>query len=101
MGLWKQTTVPFLLRETRKGGICMYQYESNGQLTMLVLQPYVERKKVPKSRAPKPDSELIAVPYFHLDLSEGNVDLFGNHYWEMRSPLREGKPPLNTGVAPR
>ncbi len=79
----------------------MYQYESNGQLTMLVLQPYVERKKVPKSRAPKPDSELIAVPYFHLDLSEGNVDLFGNHYWEMRSPLREGKPPLNTGVAPR
>lgn len=79
----------------------MYQYEPNGQLTMLVLQPYVERKKVPKPRAPKPDSELIAVPYFHLDLSEGNVDLFGNHYWEMRSPWREGKPPLNTGVAPR
>lgn len=79
----------------------MYQYEANGQLTMLVLQPYVERKKAPKPRAPKPDSELIAVPYFHLDLSEGNVDLFGNHYWEMRSPWREGKPPLNTGVAPR
>ena len=79
----------------------MYQYEPNGQLTMLVLQPYVECKKAPKTRAPKPDSELIAVPYFHLDLSEGNVDLFGNHYWEMRSPLREGKPPLNTGVAPR
>ncbi len=79
----------------------MYQYESNGQLTMLVLEPYVERKKAPRPRAPKPDSELIAVPYFHLDLSEGNVDLFGNHYWEMRSPLREGKPPLNTGVAPR
>lgn len=79
----------------------MYQYESNGQLTMLVLQPYVERKKTPKPRAPKPDSELIAVPYFHLDLSKGNVDLFGNHYWEMRSPWREGKPPLNTGVAPR
>ena len=79
----------------------MYQYEPNGQLTMLVLQPYVERKKAPKPRAPKPDSELIAVPYFHLDLSEDNVDLFGNHYWEMRSPWREGKPPLNTGVAPR
>ena len=79
----------------------MYQYESNGQLTMLVLDPYVERKKAPKPRAPKPDSELIAIPYFHLDLSEGNVDLFGNHYWEMRSPWREGKPPLNTGVAPR
>ena len=79
----------------------MYQYESNGQLTMLVLEPYMERKKVPKPRAPKPDSELIAIPYFHLDLSEDNVDLFGNNYWEMRSPWREGKPPLNTGVAPR
>lgn len=79
----------------------MYQYESNGQLTMLVLEPYMERKKAPKPRAPKPDSELIAIPYFHLDLSEDNVDLFGNNYWEMRSPWREGKPPLNTGVAPR
>ena len=79
----------------------MYQYESNGQLTMLVLEPYVERKKAPRPRAPKPDSELIAIPYFHLDLSEDNVDLFGNPYWEMRSPWREGKPPLNTGVAPR
>ena len=79
----------------------MYQYESNGQLTMLVLEPYMERKKVPKPRALKPDSELIAIPYFHLDLSEDNVDLFGNNYWEMRSPWREGKPPLNTGVAPR
>lgn len=79
----------------------MYQYESNGQLTMLVLEPYMERKKAPKPRAPKPDSELIAIPYFHLDLSEDNVDLFGNNYWEIRSPWREGKPPLNTGVAPR
>ena len=29
------------------------------------------------------------------------MDLFGNHYWELRSPYREGKPPLNTGPAPR
>ena len=33
--------------------------------------------------------------------SPGHVDLFGNHYWELRSPYREGKPPLNTGPAPR
>lgn len=79
----------------------MYQCESNGQLTMLVLQPYVERKKAPKPRAPKPDSELISIPYYYLNLTPGHVDLFGNYYWEWRSPWREGKPPLNTGVAPR
>lgn len=79
----------------------MYQYEPNGQLTMLVMEPCMESKKAPRPKASKPESELIAVPYFHLDLSEGHVDLFGNHYWEMRSPWREGKPPLNTGVAPR
>lgn len=79
----------------------MYQYEPNGQLTMLVMDPYEEIKKAPRPKASKPDSELIAVPYFHLDLADGHVDLFGNHYWEMRSPWREGKPPLNTGVAPR
>ena len=58
-------------------------------------------KKEPKHRTSKPDSELIAVPYFHLDLAPDHVNLFGEHYWEMRSPWREGKPPLNTGVAPR
>ena len=79
----------------------MYQCESNGQLTMLVLQPYVARKKAPKPRAPKPDSELISIPYYYLNLTPGHVDLFGNYYWEWRSPWREGKPPLNTGVAPR
>jgi len=68
---------------------------------MLVLQPYVARKKAPKPRAPKPDSELISIPYYYLNLTPGHVDLFGNYYWEWRSPWREGKPPLNTGVAPR
>ena len=68
---------------------------------MLVLDPYVERKKTPKPRVPKPDSELISIPYYYLNLTPGHVDLFGNYYWEWRSPWREGKPPLNTGVAPR
>ena len=56
----------------------MYQYEPNGQLTMLVMDPYEEIKKAPRPKASKPDSELIAVPYFHLDLADGHVDLFGN-----------------------
>lgn len=79
----------------------MYQCEPNGQLTLLVLEPYLERKKAPKPRAPKPDSELIFIPYYYLNLTPGHVNLFGNYYWEWRSPLRDGKPPLNTGVAPR
>lgn len=79
----------------------MFQYEPNGQLTMLVMEPCEEIKKTPRPKVSRPDSELIAVPYFHLDLADDHVDLFGNNYWEMRSPWREGKPPLNTGVAPR
>ncbi len=79
----------------------MYQCEPNGQLTLLVLDPYVERKKAQKPRAPKPVSELISIPYYYLNLTPGHVNLFGNYYWVWRSPLREGKPPLNTGVAPR
>ncbi len=79
----------------------MYQCEPNGQLTLLVLEPYLERKKAPKPRVPKPDSELIFIPYYYLNLTPGHVNLFGNYYWEWRSPQRDGKPPLNTGVAPR
>lgn len=60
-----------------------------------------EPEKVPKHRASKPESALIAIPYFHLDLSPDHVDLFGFHYWEMRSPWSEGGQLLNTGVAPR
>ncbi|MBR2895758.1 MAG: DNA cytosine methyltransferase [Oscillospiraceae bacterium] len=79
----------------------MYPYESNGQLTMLDMEAFEEMEYSPKQKAVKPDSALIAIPYFHLDLSPDHVDLFGCHYWELRSPWREGKPPLNTGVAPR
>ena len=79
----------------------MSQYECIEQLTLLDMEPPSKVKKEPKHRTSKPDSELIAVPYFHLDLAPDHVNLFGEHYWEMRSPWREGKPPLNTGVAPR
>ncbi|MBR2131995.1 MAG: DNA cytosine methyltransferase [Oscillospiraceae bacterium] len=79
----------------------MYQYESNGQLTMLDTEAFEETEVSPKQRAVKPDSALIAIPYFHLNLSPDHVDLFGCHFWELRSPWRDGKPPLNTGVAPR
>ncbi len=79
----------------------MYQFEENGQLTMLDMNTHNKSEKAPKVRGSKPDSALIAVPYFHLNLSENHVDLFGNHYWELRSPWREGELPLNTGVAPR
>ena len=55
----------------------------------------------PKRRPGKPDSELVSIPYFHLDLLSSPVDLFGQRHWELRSPWREGKRPLNTGAAPR
>ena len=55
------------------------------------------RKKPP----PRPAEELAAIPYLHLDLVHGPVDLFGEHTWELCSPHRAGKPPLNTGPAPR
>ena len=55
----------------------------------------------PKRRSGKPDSELVSIPYFHLDLLSSPVDLFGQRHWEFRSPWREGKRPLNTGAAPR
>ena len=55
----------------------------------------------PKRRPGKPDSELVSIPYFHLDLVSGSVDLFGQRHWELRSPWRKGKRPLNTGAAPR
>ena len=79
----------------------MSQYECIEQLTLLDMEPPSKVRKEPKHRTNKPDSELIAIPYFHLDLAPDHVNLFGEHYWEMRSPWREGKPPLNTGVAPR
>ena len=79
--------------------------EASGQLALFemdelgsVEQPVKpQRRKVPS----KSVSQLVSIPYLYLDLSPGHVDLFGNPYWELRSPDREGEPPLNTGPAPR
>lgn len=79
----------------------MYLSEDNGQLTMLDCVPIEPVEKAPKPSASKPDSALSYIPYFYLNLSPDHVDLFGSHFWEMRSPYVEGKKPLNTGVAPR
>ena len=84
-----------------KGGVQIFQCEEYGQLTMLDWDASEKPEKVPKHRVTKPESALIAIPYFHLDLSPDHVDLFGFHYWEMRSPWSEGGGHLNTGVAPR
>ena len=79
-----------------------YYHEPDGQLTLLELSNPEDTAAPPRRKAPaKSVSELVAIPYLYLDLSPGHVDLFGNHYWELRSPYREGKPPLNTGPAPR
>ena len=79
----------------------MYRFDANGQLTMLELEAAEGAGAPPKRRPGKPDSELVSIPYFHLDLLSSPVDLFGQRHWELRSPWREGKRPLNTGAAPR
>ena len=78
----------------------MYRFDANGQLMMLELEAAERTGAPPKRRPGKPDSELISIPYFHLDLVSGSVDLFGQRHWELRSPWRKGKRPLNTGAAP-
>ena len=79
----------------------MYRFDTTGQMTMLDLDT-AERGGAPSKRRPgKSDSELVSIPYFHLDLLSSPVDLFGQRHWEFRSPWREGKRPLNTGAAPR
>lgn len=79
----------------------MYRFDTNGQMTMLDLDTAERGGAPPKRRPGKPDSELVSIPYFHLDLLSSPVDLFGQRHWELRSPWREGKRPLNTGAAPR
>ena len=79
----------------------MYRFDTTGQLTMLDLDTAERGGALPKRRPGKPDSELVSIPYFHLDLLSSPVDLFGQRHWEFRSPWREGKRPLNTGAAPR
>ena len=82
-----------------------YHLGSEDQLTLPGLADQEESNQAvpsPKRKAPaKPASELAAIPYLVLDLSCGHVDLFGSHYWELRSPYREGELFLNTGPAPR
>lgn len=79
-----------------------YYSEPDGQLTLLEQMSsenafdFTKKRTVSKSM-----SELIAIPYLYLDLSPNHVDLFGNHYWELRSPYQDGKLSLNTGPAPR
>lgn len=79
----------------------MYRFDTTGQMTMLDLDMAERGGAPPKRRSGKPDSELVSIPYFHLDLLSSPVDLFGQRHWEFRSPWREGKRPLNTGAAPR
>ena len=79
----------------------MYRFDANGQLMMLELEAAEGTGAPPKRRPGRPDSELVSIPYFHLDLVSGSVDLFGQRHWELRSPWRKGKRPLNTGAAPR
>jgi len=79
----------------------MYRFDTTGQMTMLDLDTAERGGAPPKRRSGKPDPELVSIPYFHLDLVSGSVDLFGQRHWELRSPWRKGKRPLNTGAAPR
>lgn len=69
-------------------------------MSMLAL-PEAETQQMPKRRPPKSPDKLTVIPYLHLDLVCGPVDLFGEHVWELRSPHQTGKPFLNTGPAPR
>ena len=79
----------------------MYRCDLNGQLTMLDTGAFEKANEPQKRRPQKQDSELVSIPYFYLDLRSGHVDLFGQRHWELRSPYRHNKRPLNTGVAPR
>lgn len=81
----------------------MQHCDSDGQMMLFSLEEADEIYARPPKRknGTLTLSTLISIPYFHLDLSKGHVDLFGCHYWEFRSPWRENGPPLNTGAAPR
>ena len=79
-----------------------YHDEPDGQLILPGLEALELPARPPKKQRPaKPVSELVAIPYLYLDLSPDHVDLFGNHYWELRSPYQEDGTVLNTGPAPR
>ncbi len=76
-------------------------YESDGQMSLLCPECEKEQRREKRTPAPKRQDDLVSVPYLYLDMTPGHCDLFGEHRWEMRSPWREGRRALNTGVAPR
>ena len=76
-------------------------YESDGQMSLLSPECEKEQRREKRTPAPKRQDDLVSVPYLYLDMTPGHCDLFGEHRWEMRSPWREGRRALNTGVAPR
>ena len=54
----------------------MYRFDTTGQMTMLDLDTAERGGAPPKRRSGKPDSELVSIPYFHLDLlSQRNSDV--------------------------
>ena len=64
-----------------------YNSGPDGQLTFLELNGPEDVLDPPKrSPRPKPEADLIAIPFLHLEISPGHVDLFGNYYWERCSP---------------
>lgn len=81
----------------------MRSYDPDGQMTMFTLDAPLKlcKNAAKQSRKSRNIASLIAISYFHLDLSKEHVDLFGAHYWEMRSPWLEDGTFLNTGAAPR
>lgn len=81
----------------------MRSYAPDNQTTMFAQDEPLKpcENSVKKNRKVQNEATLIAIPYFHLDLSKEHVDLFGTHYWEMRSPWLEDGTLLNTGAAPR
>ena len=58
----------------------MYRFDTNGQMTMLGLDTAERGGAPPKRRPGKPDSELVSIPYFHLDLLSSPVALFGQRH---------------------
>ena len=68
----------------------MQNYNSDGQMILFSLGADEIPERPPRHKSKTVSlSALISIPYFHLDLSKGHVDLFGCHYWEFRSPWRE------------
>lgn len=58
-----------------------YNSEPDGQLTFLELNGPEDNIVHPRRNTrPKPEADLIAIPFLHLDISPGHVDLFGNYY---------------------